>query len=326
MAGELVAWCAGLREVEGARERPHLTWAGLWSRVASLAGRDGDGVVQAARAGTSVRGEPIWAVSVDHGRGAAAGTVMIVAGLHAMEHVGPQTALALIERAAAGEGGWRGRRLVVVPVANPDGFLAVERALAEGKRRFFRANARGVDLNRNFAVSWDDRYAWNRLLGPIFSAGSAPLSEPESRALDGLAARERPGYVASLHAFGEWIFVPYAGRREPPPDEAELRAHAEAMASRMPFRKYRVVRLTQRTGIFQARGAELDHFYDRHGALSFLFEIGAGPSLLEPEGWLWPYRWYTPRADRLMRDVANVLPALDYLASAPPRSPSRADG
>jgi hypothetical protein len=234
-----------------------------------------------------------------------------------MEHAGIEVALALLARAAAGEAGWPARRLVVVPIVNADGFLAVEQALAAGRRRFHRANGRGVDLNRNFGTFWDDRYLWNRVTRPLWTAGEGPLSEPETRALDGLAARIRPDVVVSLHAFGEWIIIPYAGSRRAPRDLAQLQETAEAMAARQPRRRYKVVRLGEKTRIFEARGAEIDHFHERYGAQAFLFEIGSGPSLLEPSGWLWPYRWYTPAPERLARDVANVLPALDYLAVAP---------
>ena len=41
--------------------------------------------------------------------------------------------------------------------------------------------------------------------------------------------------------------------------------------------------------------------------------------LAPPTTWLWPYAWFTPPPDHLAADVANVLPALDHLASAPPR-------
>jgi hypothetical protein len=232
-----------------------------------------------------------------------------------MEHIGVATALALLERAVAPGSPWRSSRLVVVPMANPDGFRTVEADLARGARRFRRANQRGVDLNRNFAVGWDDRYYLNRLLGRLFAPGAGPLSEPETAAVDRLVGEVRPTYAVSLHAFGEWIFLPYAGSRRAPPDLARLEEIAAGMAAAQPARPYRVLQLSRRTRLFQARGAEIDHFYERHGALSFLIEIGAGPRLRAPTTWLWPYGWFTPPAPLLERDVANVLPAIEHLAA-----------
>ncbi len=264
--------------------------------------------------GASVQGEPLWRVTVDPG--GTDGTVVVIGGLHAMEHVGTLAALALVEHArGAGAAAWRRRRLVVAPLANPDGFRAVLRARAAGERRFLRANARGVDLNRNFASNWSNRHWLTRALPKIFAPGAGPLSEPETAALDALATAERPAAVASLHSFGEWIYVPWAGARTPPAELPQMLALAHVMAA-CQARPYRIVPLAQRSRLFAAHGAEIDHFLERHGAWTFLFEIGAGPRASDPRDWLDPYRWYTPRQDALARDVANLLPALDALAEA----------
>ncbi len=301
-------WAETLAEPPTARTRPHLTYRALWRQFAELSRAHAN--VAVAELGHSAGGEPLWAITV----GTGPRTVFVVAGLHAMEHVGPATALALVDRAARGAAGWSDCRLVVVPVANPDGYRAAESLLARGSRRFVRRNRRGVDLNRNFAVGWDDQYYLNRLLRPVFAPGDAPLSEPETRAVDQLVARERPDYAVSLHAFGEQIYYPYAGTDETPPHEARLRAIAEQMAARQPDRRYAVMQLGRRSRLFKACGSEIDHFYGRYGALAFLIEIGAGPRLRAPSTWLHPYRWFTPPARLLERDIANVLPAIDVLS------------
>jgi hypothetical protein len=288
---------------------PYRTYAATWRALAALAPR-----AQPIRIGASWSGEPLWAFAVDPA-GASRATTFVVAGIHAMEHVGVATSVALLARACAASSPWSAHRLVVVPMANPDGFRVVEADLAGGARRFRRSNARGVDLNRNFAAFWDDRYYLNRLLGRIFSPGAGPLSEPESHAIDQLLARERPAYAVSLHAFGEWIFTPWAGSRRPPPDLECLLQIASGMAAAQPYRAYRVLQLARRSRLFQARGAEIDHFYQRHGALSFLIEIGAGPRLRAPPTWFLPYGWFTPPPDLLERDVNNVLPAVEHLAT-----------
>jgi hypothetical protein len=310
-ASGLAEWAGTLDEVASADavRAPYRSYAATWRALADLAPR-----VSSQRIGTSCSGEPLWAFAVDP-TGPRRATTFVMAGLHAMEHVGVATAVTLLERAAAPSSPWRSHRLVVVPMANPDGFRQVEADLTGGARRFRRANARGVDLNRNFAAFWDDRYYLNRLVGRIFSPGEGPLSEPETRAIDGLLAGERPAYAVSLHAFGEWIFTPYAGSRRSPPDHDRLIQIASAMAAAQPHRPYRVLQLARRSRLFQARGAEIDHFYERHGALSFLIEIGAGPRLREPPTWFLPYGWFTPPAPLVQRDIANVLPALEHLAT-----------
>lgn len=72
-----------------------------------------------------------------------------------------------------------GRRVFIIPEANPD------RPHASA-----RENARGVDLNRNFPAA---NYRGGR------GHGSTPLSEPESRALRDLITEYEPDRIISLH-------------------------------------------------------------------------------------------------------------------------------
>ncbi len=71
------------------------------------------------------------------------------------------------------------RRVVILPVANPDG-------LAAGTR----SNANGVDLNRNFP-------AFNRINSAKF--GFKALTEPESTALIRLIDKYKPARIISVH-------------------------------------------------------------------------------------------------------------------------------
>jgi murein peptide amidase A len=75
----------------------------------------------------------------------------------------------------------RGIDLWVVPTYNPD-----------GKAHHRRQNARGVDLNRNYPTGW-------RHVDGRYDSGSAPASEPETRAMMGFLSKVRPAYVVSFH-------------------------------------------------------------------------------------------------------------------------------
>ena len=83
----------------------------------------------------------------------------------------------------------------VVLAANPDGLV-----------RGTRGNANGVDLNRNFPTrDWAPGDVMHRstLDAPrevVLSAGSAPGSEPETRALIALIEELQPEVVVALHA------------------------------------------------------------------------------------------------------------------------------
>ena len=71
------------------------------------------------------------------------------------------------------------RRVLLLEVANPDGF-----------ERNTRGNANGVDLNRNFPALNFSKSARH---------GSEPLSEPESRAIYELVLEYQPSRIISFH-------------------------------------------------------------------------------------------------------------------------------
>jgi protein MpaA len=122
---------------------------------------------------------------------------LLVAGLHGEEPETVQLARAVLERVGAEEA-----TCAIVLCANPDGVAAGT-----------RANARGVDLNRNFpAASWrpGTTPSYTPGIDPALrvpanrtnraSCGEAPLSEPESAALAALIERLDPALVLDLHA------------------------------------------------------------------------------------------------------------------------------
>lgn len=124
--------------------------------------------------GRSVEGRDIFL----HGTGAGAGGILIIAGFHGDE---PGTVLvteSFLNRYVAN--GTVSGKVLVIPLANPDGHL-----------RSTRYNAHGVDLNRNFPTNWDAESEE--------PSGPGPLSEPESQALHQLILAEQPEKIVSLH-------------------------------------------------------------------------------------------------------------------------------
>lgn len=84
-----------------------------------------------------------------------------------------------------------GRRVLIVPVLNPDGLV-----------RRSRRNARGVDLNRNFPTdNWGTPGRRSRAgIGSESEAGPRPGSEPETQLVLALLQRASPRRVLSIHA------------------------------------------------------------------------------------------------------------------------------
>ena len=127
-------------------------------------------------------------------------------------------------------------QITLVPTVNPDGVDLVTGALAglplkqaaaigEGWPAIpfpagWKANLRGVDLNLQFPALWETAREIKFAQGydrpaPRDFVGSAPLSEPESRALAALTRELDPALVLSFHTQGEVIYWKFLDR-EPP--------------------------------------------------------------------------------------------------------------
>lgn len=279
----------------------------LWGEIASLV-KENPGLIRAEHIGETVEERPIWALHLGAQGQAAERRVLVVAQLHALEWVGAEAALELIESFVAAP--HPGVALVVVPVANPDGRARVESDLRTGapKDTYRRANSNLVDLNRDWAVNREpDTWLWPRL--PItkgfYETSPGPLSQPETQAIDALAARVQPTDVVDLHAYGGYVLVPWAGRYAHTPDHARLMEKATSMSEAMPGRPYRAMQLCHWTRTFRALGAQIDHMYATYDADSFLIEIGGiGVRHIRQD----TFRWYNPKDPS--KDLDKVSAAL----------------
>jgi protein MpaA len=127
--------------------------------------------------GHSVDGRPLvdWAI----GDPAAPRRILVVGLIHGDEAAGLAVTRALRRTAAD-----PGAELVLVDDLNPD-----------GRRAATRQNARGVDLNRNFAEGFVRRGA----RGDVYYPGPGPFSEPETRAARRLIGTVRPTVTIWFH-------------------------------------------------------------------------------------------------------------------------------
>lgn len=151
--------------------------------------------------GRSAQGRPITALTI----GAGPRRVLLIAGIHGDEPEGllviDTLVDALLEMHRTGL--LDGCTIRVVRDANPDGTAART-----------RANARGVDLNRNWPAS---------NFAPGADRGPHPLSEPEARALHRELSARPPDLVIVFHSSTRGPFVNFDG---PGHDLAHVFAHA----------------------------------------------------------------------------------------------------
>ena len=127
-----------------------------------------------------IRGESVEGRRIDclvYGSGAD--VTLVMSTIHGDEKAGTPLIYKLIDHLRANTQQLDGRKVVLIPLANPDGLIAEQ-----------RFNIRGVDLNRNFSAA-------NRKNSRI--NGLSALSEPESRFIKDVIARHEPNRIVTLH-------------------------------------------------------------------------------------------------------------------------------
>lgn len=187
-------------------------------------------------------------------------------------------------------------RVIIVPVVNPDGFVASRETpvdgnenlgiVAGGQGAYWRKNRRavlnvaavnasvgayGVDPNRNYAFFWGsgayDSYA-STSSDPTSQAyqGDAPFSEPETRNVRSIILGRNVTAALSIHTYGELILWPWGHVDDPSPDDAVFRALGGAMATSARYRGQQGIDLYPTTGTAD------DWFYASTGAIGFTME------------------------------------------------------
>ncbi len=125
--------------------------------------------------GTSIENRPIICTVLGEGQD----VTFILAAIHGSEPAGIPLVHRLVRYLQQHPQLLQGRKVVLLPVANPNGVA-----------HNTRSNARGVDLNRNFSTA-------NRLNSKRF--GRTALSEPEARVIDRLIRQYTPDRIVSIH-------------------------------------------------------------------------------------------------------------------------------
>ena len=133
--------------------------------------------------GMSHLGRPILAVQIQD---SPHRPVIAIGSIHGDESMG----LEVVERLRNSPDIPEGLNLWIIPTVNPDGLAAS-----------VRGNARGVDLNRNFAT--DD---WQFVgQGSEKYSGEAAASEVETRAVQQFVLEQQPLLVVWWHQFGYYV-------------------------------------------------------------------------------------------------------------------------
>lgn len=200
--------------------------------------------------GTSLDGRNLYEIIL--GNPDAEKHVLIHSGIHAREYMTPLLVMKQLEYGLEfyERGSYEGQPLSnilhkvaihFVPMANPDGLMLSEFGLdsirseelrqniqncyatdvAQGRTSatfdrylmYWKANARGVDLNQNFPARWEEVVTCPNPSYATFR-GTSALSEPESQALANLVDSRSWAATISYHSMGNIIYWDYAGNQQ----------------------------------------------------------------------------------------------------------------
>ncbi len=166
------------------------------------------GLLKVESFGQSRQGRRLYCICL--GNPKARKKLLVDGGIHGREWLNIQLFMAILEEYCRKyqTGIYRGipyRRLFqkvslfVVPVLNPDGVQ-----ISQTSRPRWKANARGIDLNRNF----EPGFGRGRETRPGSQdyGGEYPYSEPETKALLRLLEAVRPCGVLNYHEAGPLIY------------------------------------------------------------------------------------------------------------------------
>ncbi len=158
----------------------------------------------------SVENRPIRMFDI----GSGPNVTLLIGGIHGDEPLTVQLLGRLVEDIKVTRMQDKNKRIVIVPLLNPDGFS-----------RRTRTNANGTDINRNFPTDdWRSSYSSKR-----HNPGKYPASEPETRAVIDLCKKIKPCKIVALHS--PMKLVNYDG-------PAESLARLMAQANGYPVKNY----------------------------------------------------------------------------------------
>lgn len=174
----------------------------------------------------------------------------------------------------------------IVPMVNPDGVDFVingikkanpEYELVKGAlggkniKKYWQANANGVDLNHNYDAYFDDGKKMEQKLGITGAnytrySGKKPFSEPETQAVKSLFEKEKFDISIAFHSQGEEIYYDFAKK-------SKYKYIADALAAKSGYT------VAETDGIASVTGFK-DWVIDKFGLPSFTVEVGNGQNPL----------------------------------------------
>lgn len=151
-------------------------------------------------------------------------SIMVQGSIHAREYICTQVIMGMAEEYASNSYPLGNVNLYIIPMANPDGVTIAQfgsSAASDAATQQFicntghtcewKANALGVDLNRNFDIGWSAINQGVCKPSYMLYKGSCPASQSEVQALTALAVSIPFSAYISYHMAGEVIYYDEPG-------------------------------------------------------------------------------------------------------------------
>ena len=252
---------------------------------------DNPEIVELHEIGRSVENRPLWALRIGERRGSA-DKVAVLGCHHAREWMSVEVPYRLAEHLVDNAStepvrSWLQRGEVwVAPMVNPDGHehTRTQNRLWRKNRRRNPDGSIGVDPNRNYGYMWgvlnvntsshvpsDDTYV-----------GPRAFSEPETRAVRNLVARELFGGVLTYHSYSQLILYPWGYTSSPVEDETDLgtmRGLAQEMQRLIQGVHGRTYTAQQASELYPTAGDTTDWVYGEYDVPSFTVELRPATAL-----------------------------------------------
>lgn len=228
------------------------TFAEAMSEMASYAA-DHAAIARLDTLGYSLEGRPIVAIEISDNPGVDEGEpeAFVNGCHHARELMSVELPLFVMRRLLDGYGTdplltqiVDTRRIWIVPVSNPDGYVYVEQHSGGQSGGWWRKNRRpnadgsfGVDLNRNYGYEWGfDDVGSSPTPSSETYRGAGAFSEPETQVLRDFIDERRFSVSLSFHSYGDLVLYPWGYDKLDAPDHAVFTALGDSIALQNGYR------------------------------------------------------------------------------------------
>jgi len=236
-----------------------------------------ESITNAVGAPKTVGGHEIYAIKLSDNVGTDEDepNFLMVSNHHSRELVTPEVALyaaqQLVKLYNAGDADAKkvltDNQVYIVYTMNPDGLKSVW-----GGNTWQRANARGVDLNRNYPIGWAPGYPkqyhgqchGDSMVGSESYRGTSPLSEIETNMMAKWQVEKKFAKVMDVHSYGQNVRINYGCHPLPDSIHKHQAQLGTIVANGMGYPQ----------GQSCCMGGDIHNAYNQHGSLSFLTELG----------------------------------------------------